>query len=73
MAALPSPFAALEPFVADWALPTEDQRSRRRWACGPDDFQAFYDAMRPCMDEVLAHHRKALSFWQDRLTRANGK
>ena len=55
MAALPSPFAALEAFVADWALPTEDQRSRRRWACGPDDFQAFYDAMLPRLDEVLAH------------------
>ncbi len=55
MAALPPAFADLEPFVADWALGTEDQRSARRWACGPDDFQAFYDAMRPRMDEVLAH------------------
>ncbi len=55
MTALPSLFADLESFVADWALPTEDQRSRRRWACGPDDFRAFYDAMRPRLAEVLAH------------------
>ena len=55
MATLPSAFAALEPFVDDWALPTEDARSVRRWASSPDDFRAFYDAMQPRMEEVLAH------------------
>ncbi|MEX1147178.1 MAG: hypothetical protein WEB93_02240, partial [Sphingomonadales bacterium] len=55
MSALPGKFSELEPFAAVWALPTENQRSARRWESAAADFQSFYDAMMPRLDEVLAH------------------
>ena len=55
MAQLPEQFAALESFVQDWALPTEQQRSERRWASSPEQFQAFYDACLPMLDQILAY------------------
>lgn len=53
--ALPAEFADLEPFVATWALATEDERSRRRWASRPEDFEVFYRAMLPRLDAVLTY------------------
>lgn len=52
--ALPAQFAALEPFVAHWAQPTEDARSQRRWTATPAEFQAFYDAALPHIEAILA-------------------
>jgi hypothetical protein len=51
-------FAVLAPFMADWALPTEQLRSERRWASSPEEFQAFYDATLPLLDELLAYFDK---------------
>lgn len=48
-------FAELEPFIADWALPTEQQRSERRWGSSPEEFQAFYDTTLPLVDELLVY------------------
>ena len=50
---LPEEFSSLEPFVSAWAFPTELQRSQQRWAAGPDDYRAFYEAMLPVLDQVL--------------------
>ncbi|MBM3517153.1 MAG: hypothetical protein FJX56_04560 [Alphaproteobacteria bacterium] len=55
VAALPVQFAALEPFVTAWALPSENARSAKRWASHAEDFRRFYDAMLPRMPEVLAY------------------
>ena len=52
-AGLPEPFADLEPFVA-WALATEDERNRRRRSSSMEDLRAFYDALLPRMDDVIA-------------------
>ena len=51
---LPSEFSDLEPWV-EWALPTMAERSARRQASSMDQLQAFYDAMLPRMEAVLAH------------------
>ena len=55
MSKLPEQFAPLEPFVSVWALPTEQQRSERRWASSPEEFQSFYDAVLPLLDDLLAY------------------
>ena len=41
---LPAGFAALEPFVDHWAVPTLGGRDRARLASTPDQRRAFYDA-----------------------------
>ena len=53
MALLPEQFSQLESLAGTWALPTELQRSERRWAAGPDDYRRFYEAMLPALDQVL--------------------
>ncbi|MEQ8387749.1 MAG: hypothetical protein RIE22_03390 [Alphaproteobacteria bacterium] len=53
MSALPPAYDDLEPFVPVWAHPTENERSRRRWAAAPEDFQQFYDAMLPRIEAIL--------------------
>ncbi len=53
MALLPEQFSQLESLAESWALPTELQRSERRWVAGPDDYQLFYEAMLPLLDEIL--------------------
>src|SRR5438067_1409476 len=50
---LPEPFAALNPFVKDWALPHEQARYQRLHTVSLDELRAFYDAMLPRMDEIL--------------------
>ena len=52
---LPDRFGQLEYLAQRWALPTENQRSARRWVASPEEFQEFYDAMVPCIDEILAY------------------
>ncbi len=51
---LPPQFATLESFVPVWAQPTEDARSQRRWTASAAEFQAFYDAMLPHIEAILA-------------------
>lgn len=41
---LPAGFAALEPFVDQWAVPSLGGRDRARLASTPDQRRAFYDA-----------------------------
>ena len=47
MAILPQQFADLEPFAADWALPSEFDRYAKRLDSTMDELQAFYDAAFP--------------------------
>lgn len=54
-AALPADFADLQPWVERWALPTEPQRNRARRASAMPELQAFYDAMLPRMDALVAY------------------
>lgn len=46
MPTLPGAFADLEPF-ADWALPSESDRYRKRVTSSMDQLHAFYDAAFP--------------------------
>lgn len=50
---LPAQYANLEPFAAHWARPTENERSEIRWTASADEFEALYEAMMPCLDEIL--------------------
>ena len=43
-ALLPEEFADLEPFAADWCLPSERARYEKRLASSMAEMQAFYDA-----------------------------
>ena len=52
---LPSRFAELEYLVERWALPTENQRSAKRWSASPEEFQELYDALVPRINDVLAY------------------
>lgn len=51
---LPADFAALEPFVAKWALGTSKQRHQQRLQSTTAELQAFYDAILPEMRKLLA-------------------
>ena len=46
-ALLPGEFGDLEPFAADWVLPTEHDRYAKRLASSMETMQAFYDATAP--------------------------
>lgn len=52
---LPADFAVLEPFVEGWAKPREKDRWRQRVTSSMQEIQAFYDAMLPLLDDVVAH------------------
>ena len=52
---LPARFAKLEYLVERWALPTENQRSTKRWSASREEFQELYDAMVPQINEILAY------------------
>lgn len=52
---LPQEFADLEPFVADWALPTRAQRYEARLSKPYDDLVRFYDAIAPRAEEAIAY------------------
>ncbi len=50
---LPQQFAALEPWVADWAKPTRNERYAVRLAKSMEEIWAFYDAIAPLADEAM--------------------
>ena len=52
---LPQAFADLEPFVADWALPTRAQRYEARLTKPYDELVGFYDAIAPRAEEAIAY------------------
>ena len=52
---LPTAFAALQSYVAAWALPDEDARFRKRLHAPMDDLRAFYEAILPHMDAIMQH------------------
>lgn len=54
-ALLPAGFEALEPFVAEWALPTQIERERRRRSAPPEATRTFYDAMVAHMEAAIGH------------------
>lgn len=51
---LPPAYAALEPFAAEWALPTTAQRAARRGSSSEAERQALYDAVMPIAAQALA-------------------
>jgi hypothetical protein len=55
MPALPQAFSDLEPFVADWALPTRAQRYEARLSRPFDELVRFYDALAPKAEEAIGH------------------
>ena len=52
---LPQTFSELQPFVADWALPTRAQRYEARLSKPFDELVNFYDAMAPRAEEAIAY------------------
>ena len=52
--ALPSEFAALEPYL-DWDLATEPERYAKRLASTMPEMQAFYDAVTARAEEAMAY------------------
>lgn len=60
MATLPEQFADLEPFAADWALPSQNERYAKRLASSMDELQAFYDAAFPRLEESTDYLKSVL-------------
>ncbi len=52
---LPQDFSDLEPFVADWALPTRAQRYEARLSKPFDELVRFYDAVAPRAESAIAY------------------
>ncbi|HTZ14608.1 MAG TPA: hypothetical protein VMC78_13490 [Mycobacterium sp.] len=52
---LPEGFADLEPYVADWALPTREQRYAARLQKPYDELVTFYDAIAPRAEQATAY------------------
>ncbi len=52
---LPDGFAELEPYVADWALPTRAARYATRLSKPFDELVEFYDAIAPRAEEAIAY------------------
>jgi hypothetical protein len=52
--ALPPGFEALAALTAEWALETQAERYAKRQASSAEDIKAFYDAMLPEMERILA-------------------
>ena len=53
-AMLPEPFADLAPWL-DWALESERARTAKKVASSMEELRAFYDALMPRMEEIVAH------------------
>ena len=51
---LPQGFSDLEQFV-EWALPSSTERNRKRRASSMDEINAFYNAMLPRLEQILAY------------------
>jgi len=58
MALLPPEFSDLERFAKDWCLTSEPERYAKRLASTMDEMQAFYDALFPRAQEVIAYLEK---------------
>jgi hypothetical protein len=52
---LPQAFSDLQPFVADWALPTRAQRYEARLSKPFDELVTFYDAVAPRAEDAVAY------------------
>ncbi len=52
---LPQAFSDLQPFVADWALPTRAQRYEARLSKPFDELVTFYDAVAPRAEEAIVY------------------
>lgn len=53
--ALPPGFEELEPYVADWALPTRAERYAMRLSKSIDQLSEFYDAVAARAEEAIAY------------------
>jgi hypothetical protein len=53
--ALPAGFAALEPFIAQWALPSAAARSSMRESNDLQTLRAFYEAAKPRLQQALTY------------------
>ncbi len=53
--ALPQTFSDLQPFAAEWALPTEAERNKKRLGTSIDDLQLLYDALLPRMEAIVGY------------------
>ena len=54
-ALLPPEFADLEPFAAEWVLPTLEDRLQKRLVTSMDDLHAFYNAVFPRAEAAMAY------------------
>lgn len=52
---LPEAFADLEPYVAEWNLPTMTARTRKRHASSMDEITGYYSAIQPRLQAMLEH------------------
>lgn len=52
---LPAAFANLEPYVAEWDLPTMTARTRKRHASSMDEITGYYSAVQPHLQAMLDH------------------
>ncbi|MET0729122.1 MAG: hypothetical protein ABWZ76_12575 [Acidimicrobiales bacterium] len=52
---LPEGFSELEPYVADWAKPTRQERYDMRLAKTIDELTEFYDAIAPRAEEAILY------------------
>ncbi|GAA2415233.1 hypothetical protein GCM10010191_26770 [Actinomadura vinacea] len=52
---LPEAFSDLEPYVADWALPTRQERYDMRLSKSFDELAEFYDAIAPRAEEAIEY------------------
>jgi hypothetical protein len=52
---LPDGFEDLEPYVADWAKATREERYRTRLSKSIDELGEFYDAVAARAEEAIAH------------------
>lgn len=53
-ASLPQEFSELERFMDQWALPTQSERESVRRNTTQQERQAFYDAVTPRLDAIIA-------------------
>lgn len=52
---LPAEFADLQPFAAEWALPSEQARYLKLHAVTLDQLRTFYEAVFPRVDAIVAY------------------
>lgn len=52
---LPAGFEALETWAVDWACASHNERWDQRLRSSAADLRAFYDALLPWLERILAH------------------